>query len=551
MFKKLHTIIFLIMPILFGCGGQQAQSDKETAETSPQKPNVLIILVDDMGYSDIGCFGSEIATPTLDALAEGGMRMTNFYNAARCCPSRAALLTGLYPHQAGIGMMTRDWGHPSYRGFLTKNSVTIAEVLKGAGYATYQVGKWHVGGDPAHWPNRRGFDQHFTFVNGASSYYNLWPYRKGQDTLQMCYNGERFYPGEGFYSTDAFSDSASAFIARHDKSQPFFMYLAYTAPHWPLHALPEDIAKYRGKYQMGWDSLRRQRYAKMKELGILDDDVPLSDRYPTITAWSEVSETEKDAWDEKMALYAAVVDRMDQGVGQIVNTLKDRDMFDNTLIVFLSDNGACHERMPPWESPYPTDGAPGSERSFPSYDPPWANASNTPYRYFKSYLLQGGMATPFVASFPNGGIPAGSINSSTVGHITDLMATVLDLAGAAYPTEYKGNAVTPTPGMSLVPALKGEAQQGRQTLFWEHNRNRAVRDGDWKLVSTYFPLGNDAPKHEWELYNLAADPSELNDLAAEMPEKVAEMVEQYEAWAQEVGALSLEQRDSLFNARSQ
>lgn len=536
---RLFPLFFLL---IFGISCT-VKEQSTTTVTEKKPPNIIIILVDDMGYSDIGSFGSEINTPNLDALAAGGIRLTRFYNAARCCPSRASLLTGLYPHQAGVGSMTGDWGHPSYRGFLSDNAVTIAEVLKAKGYNTYQVGKWHVGETPDRWPHKRGFQQHFTFVNGASSYYNLWPYRDGQDSLQMAYNGERFYPGEDFFMPDAFSDTAAAFIERHDTDKPFFMYLAYKSPHWPLHATPEDIAKYKGKYMMGWDSLRLQRYARMKELGIIDEKVPLSERYNTVEKWESVSDKEKEDWDTKMALYAAVVDRMDQGIGTVINSLKTKGQLDNTLIMFLSDNGACHEVMPPRNSPYPVDDAPGSERSYPSYDPPWANASNTPYRYFKSYLLEGGMSTPFIAHYPDQ-IPAGTMNTSTIGHIMDLMATSLDFAGASYPENLNSKNIIPTPGKSLAATLRGESQTGHETLYWEHNRNRAVRHQNWKLVSSYRVLG-EGIRDRWELYNLAEDPSELNDLAANMPEKVAELEKMYFQWANEVGALSATQIDSL------
>ncbi|MEM1136819.1 MAG: arylsulfatase [Bacteroidota bacterium] len=536
------TIILAIL--IVSCQKQQVTEQPE----EKKRPNILIMLVDDMGYSDIGSFGSEIGTPNLDALATGGLKMTRFYNAARCCPSRASLLTGLYPHQAGVGSMVGDWGHPSYRGFLSDKAVTIAEVLKGSDYTTYQVGKWHVGEKPEHWPHKRGFDQHFTFVNGASSYYNLWPYRENQDSLQMAYNGKQFYPEEDFFMPDAFSDTAAAFIERHNPEKPLFMYLAYKSPHWPLHAKPEDIAKYKGKYRMGWDSLRIQRYNRMKELGVIDGNVPLSDRYPTVKAWDDLSEEEKEDWDSKMALYAAVVDRMDQGIGKVVNSLKAKGELDNTLIIFLSDNGACHEVMPPRNSPYPVDGEPGSERSYPSYDPPWANASNTPYRFFKSYLLEGGMSTPFIAHYPKE-IPAGITNNTTIGHIMDLMSTTLDFAGVAYPSTFQGKTITPTPGKSLATTFRGDAEKGHKTLFWEHNRNRAVRQGNWKMVSSYRVLG-EGVRHRWELYNLEEDPVELNDLAASKPEKVAEMQALYDQWTQETNVLSVEQLDSLHKVRA-
>ncbi|RMG60683.1 MAG: arylsulfatase, partial [Bacteroidetes bacterium] len=358
--------------------------------------------------------------------------------------------------------------------------------------------------------------------------------------------GRRWRPEPGFYATDAYSDTAAAFIARHDPDQPLFMYLAYTAPHWPLHVPQEDLARYRGQYRMGWDSLRRARYARMQELGILTPDVPLSPRFPQVVAWDSLSPEEQDAWDLKMALYAAVVDRMDQGIGRVVASLEEKGMLDETLIVFLSDNGGSPEVMPPRNSPYPTDGLPGSERSFPSYDGPWANASNTPYQYYKSWLQEGGMATPFIAHYP-ARIAPGQINQGTVAHIMDLMATAADLAGASYPTTYAGRAITPSPGRSLVPVLEGKEAAGHERLFWNLMGSRAVREGDWKLVANDRAAAEE-PRRVWRLFNMAEDPAELEDLAADYPEKVAELEAQYEAWAREVGALSPAAWDSLRRA---
>lgn len=540
--KQVPFLLLPLLALLFSCtapGGQGGQS-------ASSRPNILIIMADDMGYSDIGCYGSEISTPHLDELAAGGMRLTKFYNAARCCPSRASLLTGLYPHQASVGRMVEDLGHPSYRGFLGDQTVTIAEVLKEAGYSTMHIGKWHVGNEPPHWPGDRGFDQHFSFINGASSYYNLWPYRPGQDSLLMVHNGQRYRPGPGYYATDAFSDTAVAFIERQDPTRPFFMYLAHVAPHWPLHAFPEDIARYKGKYKIGWDSLRVERYQRMKALGILPADVPLSPRDQAVPAWDSLSEEEKDAWDTKMALYAAVIDRLDQGIGRIVEALHRKGQLENTLIVFLSDNGGCHEPMPGKNTPYPTDGSPGSERSFPSYDIPWANVSNTPYRLFKSWLNEGGMITPFIAHFPRQ-IPAGSINHATMGHIMDLMPTCVELAGAAYPQTYAGRAIMPTQGRSLLKGLQDVQAAGHDLLFWEHIHNKAVRQGDWKLIYNYRMPQRPGHK-EWELYNLASDPAELNDVAAAHPEKVAELAQLYQQWATQNGVLEQPEIDSLHRA---
>lgn len=302
-------VLFFILSVASAFG--QAQT----------KPNIIIILADDMGYSDIGSFGSEIKTPNLDELAHGGLRMTQFYNTSRCCPTRASLLTGLYPHQAGVGQMVDNLGYPSYQGYLNKNSVTIAEALKGAGYRTLMAGKWHVGSKPENWPRKRGFDRYFGLIDGASSYFNINPYRPNQK-LTIALNDKPYIPGAGFYATDAYTDYAIEFIKENNNQQPFFLYLAYTAPHWPLHALPVDIAKYKGKYLKGWDKLRRERYQRMLEMGIIDKNTRLSPRDEKVPEWDSLTDAQKEVWDEKMSVYAAMIDRMDQNIGRLRQHLK-------------------------------------------------------------------------------------------------------------------------------------------------------------------------------------------------------------------------------------
>ena len=523
---------FLLLIPFWGC--QQA------LEAPTEKPpNILYILADDMGYSDLGCYGSEIQTPNLDRLANEGMRFTQFYNAARCCPSRASLLTGLYPHQAGMGSMTQDMGHPSYIGRIKDNATTIAEVLKLDGYNTYQIGKWHVGNARRDWPDRKGFDQHFTFLDGASSYYNLWPYREGSDSMKMAFNGERYRPGDNFYMTDAFTDHAVQFIEADD-DRPFFMYLAYTAPHWPLHALPEDIAKYKGKYQMGWDELRLQRWQKMKELGVISEDTPLSERSPDLPAWEDIADDDRDTWDTRMALYAAVIDRMDQGIGKIIQKLEEKGELDNTLIVFLSDNGGSPERM--LNTSYPTDGVPGSARSFPTYWAHWANVSNTPFRFYKGWVQEGGIATPFIAHWPNS-IPKGKINTTTKGHIMDLLPTALAAAGANYPEKIGDRNIIPTTGQSLLSALQGEESNGHEILGWEHEGARAIRKGNWKLVSNNYDITPDSweSNRQWRLFNLKEDPNELYDVFDDHPDLAQELIKAYDTWAETTSVLPPEE----------
>ena len=498
-----------------------------------RKPNILVILADDMGYSDLGCYGSEIHTPNLDGLAAQGVRFTQFYCAARCCPSRASLLTGLYPHQAGMGGMVSTLGKPKhpgpYQGYLNDRCVTLAEVLKKAGYRTYMSGKWHVGEAPEHWPRKRGFDRYFGLVSGASSYWELL--QENQRKRVMAWNDQSVDPHKhelpflnrdrAFYMTDAFSDFAVRCLEDHGSSEePFLLYLAYTAPHWPLHAWPEDIAKYRGKYRTGWDKLREQRHQRQLEMGLMDPKWPLSPRDPEVPPWDEVEDA--DDWDLRMAVYAAMIDRMDQGIGRVLDALKRIGADDNTLVVFLSDNGGCHEGVEkrklnqPWTKP-------GERGSFVAYRRPWANASNTPFRLFKHWVHEGGAATPFIARWPAVIKERGGLTHQ-VGHINDIMATCLEVAGADYP----GPPITPLEGKSLVPIFKGQTRQPHDVLYWEHMGNRAVRQGKWKLVAT--------KKGEWELYDMEGDRTELNDLAGKLPEKTRELYDLYDAWAARTGA---------------
>ncbi|NRB48247.1 MAG: arylsulfatase [Saprospiraceae bacterium] len=528
MFKR---YVHFLAPLLLSIAGCSLEE-----EIADNRPNIIYILVDDMGYSDLGCYGSEINTPNIDRLAFKGMRFTKFYNAARCCPSRASLLTGLYPHLAGMGSMTQDFGHPSYQGNLGENTTTIAEVLGNNGYHTYQVGKWHVGDARKDWPDKKGFEQHFTFLNGASSYYNLQPYRVGGDSMKMAWNGKPFRPGEDFYMTDAFSDHAVDYIDQNE-DKPFFMYLAYTAPHWPLHALPEDIARYKGKYRMGWDSLRLQRWQRMKSLQVIREDTPLSERSPDLPAWEEIAPEDRATWDTRMALYAAVIDRMDQGIGRIIQKLEEKGELENTLIAFLSDNGGSPERM--LNTSHPTDGEPGSATSFPTYWAHWANVSNTPFRFYKGWVQEGGIATPFIVHWPST-VPEGAINTGTIGHIMDLLPTALDAANVTYPAEIAGRQIIPTTGESLLPAVRGETQAGHETLFWEHEGARAVRQGDWKLVANNYDILSTSWKKngQWRLFNLKDDPAELNDVLGENVERAEELKLSYEEWEKSTGVLS-------------
>ncbi len=494
-----------------------------TAAQNPkqQRPNIILMMADDMGFSDIGCYGSEIATPNLDRLARNGTRLTQFYNTARCCPTRAALLTGVYNHQAGIGHMVQETSHPSYRGFLNDSCVTIAEVMKAAGYRTAMSGKWHVGENRPHWPTDRGFERYFGLISGASNYFKL------QEGRQMALDDKPFTPsGEKFYMTDAFTDHAIDFISGF-KQDPYFLYLAYTSPHWPLHAFPEDIAKYRGKYKKGWDALRRERHERQVRMGIVDAKWKVTDRDPKVPAWE--LEANQDDMDLRMAVYAAQIDRMDQNIGRLLKHLEATKQLDNTLIMFLADNGGCAEENIANENKNPA----GPVDSFTSYHTGWANASNTPFRLYKHWVHEGGISSPFIAHWPARIRKGGTIDTRQPAHLIDVMATCMDAGGASYPASAK----IPLAGKSMLPIFEGRKRPGHEFIAWEHEGNRAIRQGDWKLVSQR--------PGEWELYDLAADRTETNNLASKQPDRVQTMATLWDGWAKRCGVLPWDQYQQL------
>ena len=526
------------------------------AERVETKPNIVVILSDDMGFSDLGCYGGEIATPNLDALAANGVRFTQFYNCARCCPTRASLLTGLYPHQAGVGHMMDDKGKPGYTGNLNTTCRTIAEVLKPAGYRNYAVGKWHVtrhtgqNGPKNNWPLGRGFDRFYGTIGGAGSYYD--PSSLVRDHTMISPYADPEYKPATYYYTDAISHSAARFVGEHAKDhggKPFFLYVAYTAAHWPMHALPEDIAKYNGKYDAGYEPIRQARFEKVAKLGLIDPKQGLSLQAED---WAKVADTR---WEARgMEVYAAMVDRMDQGIGTLVAELKRTGQFDNTLILFLQDNGGCAEvqgrtgnanhpnierpEKPPFPVMKPEEFAaagsvpkqtrdgfpvrmgpkvmPGPDDTYVAYGRGWANVSNTPFREYKHWVHEGGISTPLVAHWPKGITTKGELRKQP-GHLIDIAATCIDLAAATYP-----NDATPLEGKSLRPVFAGKPIE-RDAIYWEHERNRAVRVGDWKLVAKQ--------GQPWELYNLATDRIESTNMAATHPDKVKQFASKYDTWA--------------------
>ncbi len=513
------------------------------AASAAERPNVILVMVDDMGFSDLGYHGSEIETPNLDALARGGVRFSQFRNTGRCCPTRATLMTGLHPHQTGIGHMTNppgrdvhDRGVDGYRGFLNDRCVTAAEVLREAGYATWMSGKWHLGYEQQEcWPLQRGFDKYYGCLSGATRFFHPEQPRGmtlGNEPIEPESTTER-----PFYTTDAFTDYGIRFIDEHlqgDASeQPFFLYLAYTAPHWPLQAFEDDIAKYRGRYKTGWDELRKQRYERQVELGLIDPDWELSPRTEGLPAWETLDEAKQDEMDLKMAVYAAMVDRIDQNIGKLVESLKAAGAYDDTLILFLSDNGACQEGGRLGRGEF-YDAEQRNREHNNSYGEAWANASSTPFRLYKHFVHEGGAATPFFAHWPDEIAPADDWYDEPA-QLIDVLPTLIDLAGARYPEQRRGEPIPPLDGISLRPAFDGQPLRRDQPLFYEHENNAAIHEGDWKLVGrgVATPDGVDAEK--WELFNLDEDRTELDDLSAAHPDKVRELAAKWEGWAERVG----------------
>jgi len=504
-----------------------------------QRPNILLILVDDMGFSDVGCYGSEIATPNIDRLASQGVRFSQFYSCARCCPSRASLLTGLYPHQAGIGHMVDQAGpEPGYANDLSPRSRTIAQVLKSAGYQTGMAGKWHVtpfSGSQHNWPLQRGFDRYYGIIHGAADYFN---------PVTLTYGNDAASPeGSDYYFTDAIGDYAVRFLdgfSRRD--DPFFLYTAFTAPHWPLHARPDDIRKYENRYRKGWDALREERHARQLHFGMLPKRWPLSSRDAQVAAWE--SAQSRDWQARRMEVYAAQVDRMDQNVGRILTKLRETGREKNTLVLFMSDNGGCAEEVGPrWSGlhiPKATrDGRrvqigndpsvmPGAEDTYQSYGLPWANCSNTPFRMYKHWVHEGGISSPLVVRWPDR-IAARRTWIADPGHFVDVMATCVDASGARYPADD----VIPMQGRSLLPLATHGARPVERGIFWEHEGNKAMRRGPWKLVRKY--------PGEWELYNLDEDRTELRNAAADQPARVRAMSSEWQGWADQAGVLPWEQ----------
>ncbi|MEM6840883.1 MAG: arylsulfatase [Bacteroidota bacterium] len=516
--------LLTLFAVCIGCCLWSCQSEPASESQIDDRPNVLLIMADDMGYSDLGCYGSEISTPNLDKLAKSGVTFRHFYNTARCCPTRASLLTGLYPHEAGMGAMVSgvnsDPEPGAYQGYLNNQCLTLAELLRPTGYATYMSGKWHVGEKPEYWPTQRGFDKYFGLISGASSYYEV--ITDQPRVRQMAYNGQPWTPPEtGFYMTDALSDSAASFLSQHfakEINQPFFLYLAYTAPHWPLHALPEDIANYQGRYDGGWEALRQERYLRMQKEGMIDTSFQLPPWEENIPEWNQRDTSLH--WERRMEVYAAMIDRMDQGLGRVFETLQANNAWDNTLVIFLSDNGGSPEDITgrKLNDPNVDIGLPGS---YAAYRKPWSVASNTPFRRYKRYVEEGGIASPLIMHWPDGIKPTERVDSYS--HVVDIYPTIANLAKATYP-----DSVRALRGKSLLSIIEDDSMPSERPLFWEHIGHQAMRRGKWKIVSQ-------APDYQWSLYDVYQDPTELHDVSGDFPKVLEQMSQTYEQWAEEVG----------------
>jgi arylsulfatase A-like enzyme len=516
--------------------------------TAADKPNIILILVDDLGYSDLGCYGGEIQTPHIDSLATGGLRLTQLYNSARCCPTRASLMTGLYPHKTGVGFMTVDNGKPGYRGFLNDHCVTSASLLKEAGYKTYLSGKWHLRGKTGKecTPTNRGFDEFFGPYHDYADFYKSDLYHRlpeGSKKLAI--------KPENFYATDAITDYALHFMddARQEK-KPYYLYLAYNAPHFPLQAPKKLIDKYVSTYEKGWDSLREKRYKKMQGMGILPKNFKLSEKgivpkVPNrnkdskyygkqIPDWNSLDSARQKDLARRMATFAAMVDSVDQNVGRVIEDLKKNNEFENTLIFFLSDNGACAEWDPHGfdNNPYPNNKLHegkeldliGQKDSFHSYGTGWANFCNTPFTSYKHYTYEGGVSSPMIIHYPKSLKNTGQINRS-VNHVMDIAATIIDIAGASYPKTRNGQEIYPLQGKSLLSVMNGQSRKDR-TVYFEHEGNRAVRSGKWKTVWTNY-------SKTWKLFNIDEDRTETNNIAAAHPEIVTRLNKLWHSWAEE------------------
>jgi len=503
---------FLAFLFLFSCG-------EDPAPRKDPRPNIIVILVDDMGYSDLGCMGSEIQTPNLDRLAREGALFTQFYNCTKCTPSRGALLTGMYPHTSGVGsqvrLLNQDRPAGPYQGFLHQDSIlTLAELLRHNGYRTVMSGKWHLGEEREHWPVKRGFDRYFGLISGASSYYRLIRENNRFHRIMATDSAEYEPPKKGFYMTDAFTDFAIEQVGKNSP-QPLFLYLAYTAPHWPLHAPEENIAKYKGQYDEGWEATRQRRLSRMMEMGFPFDT--LAQRPSSVLDFDRV---EQKFWSSLMEVHAGMVDRLDENIGRLIQELERSGQLDNTIIYFLSDNGASSNdaRKRGLDDPLVPVGSPGSYRSFME---PWAMAANTPLRDYKLKLYEGGIRSPLII-YNEPRLEPGTIDHQSLVHIADITPTVMGALQAEKPAE-----TLPFEGIDFLDTENLEDR----TLFWEFNENYAIRQGRYKLIL-------DRDSTQWMLFDMQEDPTENKNIIQELPELADSMENRWVRWAFEVGVFA-------------
>jgi arylsulfatase len=537
-----RPFIFLILAASMAGCGQDSQT-QQIAESAPSQPNILLIVADDLGYSDIGAFGSEIATPNIDSLAAGGLLLTQFHVSPNCGPTRGAMMTGVDPHRAGMGgnheiATENQKGQPGYEGYLRDDVVTLAQLLRDAGYHTYMTGKWHLGTGHNN-PASRGFERSFALMNGAASHW--------ADQGAIIPGATTRYTRDGapveelpadFYSSSFYTEELISYIDSGSDA-PFFAFLSFTAPHNPLHVPQSYADRYRGRFDAGWDALAVQRLERMKALGLVAESQRPQPRPDWVMAWNELNPKQQAARARDMEVYAGMIENVDEQIGRILDHLRQSDNYHNTLIVFISDNGPSKtsitdylalggegaEFFEQFDNSSRNKGLPGSSTDI---GPGWAHAAATPLRLFKGYVAQGGIQVPAVIKLPGGkGKPGGRIDSLV--HVMDLMPTFLSVAGANYPRSYKGVPIVPVQGVSLIPLLSGDVSKNAEPreLGWSAYGMDAYRKGDWKALRLPEPYGNG----NWQLYDLATDPGELHDLSAKFPERVAELASAWEEYA--------------------
>ena len=508
------------------------------AQNNPQKPNIIVVLVDDLGYNDFSCYGGVIPTPNIDALAESGVRMSQMYNCARSCPTRASLLTGLYPQQAGIGYMTGDLsketGSKAYQGFINKTSVTLAEVMSENGYFTCMTGKWHVGQEEGVTPYTRGFQRSLNAPAGGFYYPNSNKAKLFLDN-QLISNDDARLPKD-WYSTDLWTHLGLQFVDEAiSQKKPFMWYLAYNAPHFPLQAPEDEIAKFKGKFAKGWDVLRNEIYNRQMKMNLFGKQYPLSKRNPKIPLWNDVDAAQKAKSERAMEIYAACVKKVDDNIGLLVKELKDKGVFNNTMIVIISDNGGNAEGNTVYGSFNGVN--PGDINSSVFVGQAWAEVSNTPFYLYKHHTHEGGISTPCVVSFPNA-IPQ-KMNGKIIhepSHVIDIMATMVAVSGAKYPEKYNGNTITPMQGINMLPAYKGGKVNRNAPIFWEHEGNVALRDGKWKIVKEVL-------EPEFQLFDMKKDRTEMNDLKNKNPKEYSRIKALFDKKYEEVGAKPLKEKE--------